>query len=856
MKKLFTSLFALVASVGTMFAYDNVKIGKLRYNLDDEKKTAEVISSSNYYSGDIVIPSSVEYKTITYNVTSIGISAFYSCSGLTSVTIPNSVTSIGDSAFYSCSSLSSIEIPNSVSNIGNHVFNYCRGLTSVTIPNSVTSIGDNAFSHCRGLTSVTIPNSVTSIGGSAFYGCTGLTSPIYNTHVFAFMPTTYSGSYTIPLGIESIVGFDYCTGLTSVTIPNSVTSIGGSAFAGCRGLKSIDIPNSVTSIGEGAFAFCSSLRSITIPNSVTSIGNSVFYFCTGLTSVTIPNSVTSIGNGAFRDCTGLRSIEIPNSVTSIGRSAFYGCTGLRSIEIPNSVTSIGSYAFSGCTGLTSVTIPNSVTSIGEGAFSHCTGLTSVTIPNSVTSIGESAFSGCTGLTTIEIPNSVTSIGDQAFRGCTGLNSVTCLAPTPPSLGESVFGDIKDIQSIPLYVFKESASFYKESDQWRDFNVKLLDPDIYTITASAQNGIVEGAGTFWEDTTIQLLAIPKEGYVFQKWSDGITINPRPIMVSENAAYEAEFVEKESIPTGDVKLPYSEPFSSEMGKFSIKDVNLGGLNYVWILTSDYGMKASAYVNKSFATESWLVSPLISLYNTKDIVLSFDHAVNKGTTANLRVKISTDLGESWSDLTVPNWPAGTNWDFVSTSLSLDAYTNNVIQIAFAYKSTTSNCPTWEIKNFSVKGTVTPEQPLPIDVESKETSADVTWLTISNANTYELIIRDKDGNVVCSIIFDAEGHAQSVNHYAPSLDKSSQQAQTNDFAYTVTGLTSNTDYNFILVAKDDDDKVVTTYSGSFRTKGSTQSIEDIHVDSDKPVKVLMDGHIYILRGEHVYDVGGKRVK
>ena len=310
-KKLFTLLLAVAASVGIMFA-EPVQIGDLYYNLDATSQTAEVTYRySGEYSGDIVIPSSVTYNSVSYSVTSIGEWAFGRCSGLTSVTIGNSVTSIGEWAFYECT-----------------------GLTSVTIPNSVTSIGFAAFVECTGLTSVTIPNSVTSIGESAFGYCSGLTSPVYNAQVFAYMPTSYSGAYTIPDGIESIAG---------------------SAFESCRGLTSVTIPNSVTSIGNSAFYNCSGLISVTIGNSVTSIGNNAFRGCTGLTSIEIPNSVTSIGNSAFSGCSGLTSVTIGNSVTSIGEWGFYECTGLTSVTIGNSVTSIGDFAFSGCSGLTSVT---------------------------------------------------------------------------------------------------------------------------------------------------------------------------------------------------------------------------------------------------------------------------------------------------------------------------------------------------------------------------------------------------------------------------------------------------------------------------------------------------------------------
>ena len=179
--------------------------------------------------------------------------------------------------------------------------------------------------------------------------------------------------------------------IKSVSIGDSVTSIGDLAFSDCYSLTSVTIPDSVTSIGESAFSVCDSLMSVTIPDSVTSIGNWAFHHCTSLTSVTIPDSVTSIGEDAFSDCNSLTSVMIGNSVTSIGRSVFESCTSLTSMTIGNRVTSIGKMAFYNCTSLTSVTIPDSVTSIGEGAFADCSAMESVTIPASVTSIGNAAF---------------------------------------------------------------------------------------------------------------------------------------------------------------------------------------------------------------------------------------------------------------------------------------------------------------------------------------------------------------------------------------------------------------------------------------------------------------------------------
>ena len=225
--------------------------------------------------------------------------------------IPNSVDSIHNYAFWNCNFLTSITIPNSLKSIGYWSFGNCSSLTSIVIPNSVTSIGEEAFRGCTSLTSVSLGDGITSVGDNAFHNCYSLIAPIYNTHVFARLPSSYSGAYTIPDGIESIAG---------------------GAFASCRSLTSITIPNSVTSIGKEAFYVCSkSLTSVTIGNSVTSIGDRAFASCRSLTSVTIPNSVTSIGEYAFLSCSELTSVVIGNGVTNLGQNVFSGCTKLYAV---------------------------------------------------------------------------------------------------------------------------------------------------------------------------------------------------------------------------------------------------------------------------------------------------------------------------------------------------------------------------------------------------------------------------------------------------------------------------------------------------------------------------------------------
>ena len=238
----------------------------------------------------------------------------------------------------------------------------------------------------------------------------------------------YEGYPTISIKKEA---FSDCTSLTSIIIPDSVSSIGDSAFLGCSSLKNVTIGKNVRSIGIDAFKNCTLLINITIPDSVTSIGDSSFSGCTSLKSVTIGKNVRSIGFSVFRNCTSLTSITIPNTITSIGDSMFYYCTSLASITIPDSVTTIGDRAFYYCTSLSNIKIPEGIKIIGENTFYYCASLTDIAIPNSVTRIESNAFSHCAKLKSIIIPKSVTYIGNSAFCD-SGLLMIYCEAESKPA----------------------------------------------------------------------------------------------------------------------------------------------------------------------------------------------------------------------------------------------------------------------------------------------------------------------------------------------------------------------------------------------------------------------------------------
>ena len=336
MKKIFTffaavALLAIFAPTARAYDFSYTYGGQtLYYNLiaGNAVVTYQNSSSPRYtnLNGALTIPETVTYNGTTYPVTYIDANAFYSCNGLTSVTIPNSVTTIGQNAFYYCSGLTSVAIGNSVTTIGQHAFYRCDHLTSVTIPSSVTSIGQDAFDIYYSIVDFYYTGDIVG-------WCFNSTSPIESPRP----------RYNLYIN-NSLV--------TNLVIPETVTSL-VSTFRGCQSLTSVTIPNSVTSIGKDAFCGCYGLTSVTIPNSVTTIGNYAFYGCSGLTSLTIPNSVTSIGDYAFKHCTGLSSIS--NLATSIGKGAFSGCTGLTTLNISGYVDQ---GAFYGCTGLTTLTIDN------------------------------------------------------------------------------------------------------------------------------------------------------------------------------------------------------------------------------------------------------------------------------------------------------------------------------------------------------------------------------------------------------------------------------------------------------------------------------------------------------------------
>lgn len=375
-----------------------------------------------------------------YTVTAIGSSAFAS-SAVTSVVILDSVTSIGDSAFKNCSQLASVTLSQKLTSIGTYTFDGCGQLGSLELPASLTSIGVDTF-YGSGLTSITIPSTVTKIGEAAFQSCKSLKEVKFE-----------AGNKYRKFEMGEKVFFE-CTNLTTINLPEDLKSIPAYTFSECSSLTNLGLPESLTSIGEYAFSG-NGLTSVTIPSKVTEVGGYAFANNNSLLHVTFQDGdeyrETRIGSGVFSGCKKLETLILPNSLKEIGSSAFKGCEWLTSVELPDKVTSVENSAFSGCERLVNLTLSAELTSIGGHAFDGCS-LTNVTIPGKVKTVGYYAFANNSSLLKVEFLKGdkyrETTIGDYAFYECSKMKTLT-LPESLKSIGGYAFYDCKRLESLKI-----------------------------------------------------------------------------------------------------------------------------------------------------------------------------------------------------------------------------------------------------------------------------------------------------------------------------------------------------------------------------------------------------------------------
>ena len=532
------------------------------------------------------------------SVTIVGKNAFQYCSALESITLPENLITIDHYAFYGCDLLTEIHLPETVTSIGNYAF-CCESLTKINIPASVTSIGDGTFSYCSALESLVLPEGITSIGTKAFHGCYNLkvsipesltsagselggtllcaidssaaktlsksgnkfTDPAYpalklyynsDASVLALYDCSSSaeGAIIVPDAVTKLdrYAFYYDTHITSVTLPDNITSIDSRWFYECSfsihyrldsqtaialtkagmpkyaydgltietkqntdgtltitvtgaktDLTEVIIPQGVTAIGANAFKDHTALRSVSIPDSVTSIASS-FFGCTALEDVTLPQGLTAISAFAFSGCSVLKTIALPDSIVSIGSEAFRNCIALESIEIPANVTSIGSGAFDNCKMLTEVVLPEGLTALSASAFEECAMLASVTLPKTLTSIGEEAFYKCSALKAITLPDGITTVGSRAFGNCPA--TLYCAIDSDTGVALSRAGNRFTLPGYEILSLKAENSSTEKP--W----VTITACSTNAVNVTIPNGVTHiGSSSFSGCTQLESISLP-------------------------------------------------------------------------------------------------------------------------------------------------------------------------------------------------------------------------------------------------------------------------------------------------------------------------------------------------------------
>ncbi|MBR6808143.1 MAG: leucine-rich repeat protein, partial [Clostridia bacterium] len=416
---------------------------------------------------------SLKTLDLPYGVTTLGTKCFSECMALTRVELPDSITTVDGSVFALDHNITYIKLSAGMYEIPDSMFFAMNGLKTVIIPNGIKKIGDTAFRRCGGITSISIPAQISYIGTAAFSDCTKLQN-IYvdsaNQHFTSVNGVLYSkdmktlvcypggkyGSYTIPEGVTTLAyGSFGSSGVTSVTFPSTLKTIGTYSFAWCKYLSSAYIPKSVTTVGDSAFGWCTNLRTAVFYGDNVTLDWHVFDGCTALTSVVLPSKLTELNTGLFDDCTSLTSINIPSTVTRIGDSAFSGCTGLKSLTLHENIHYIGYDAFWKCTKLERITYKGNIYEIDFRAFYGCTSLSVLRFCGTLSGVDSTAFSDIT-------LKAVYFDSQSAVNGIYGNGAFGGLLKNAKSIGVA-----QSVNTIPSYVknnftYKSAFSYEGQS----------------------------------------------------------------------------------------------------------------------------------------------------------------------------------------------------------------------------------------------------------------------------------------------------------------------------------------------------------------------------------------------------------
>ena len=534
--------------------------------------------------------SSLASVTFGSSVTTIGNVAFEGCSSLTSLHIPNSVTMIGNWAFCNCTSLNSLYIGSSVAYILQNTFSGCNnvhyihynarsascsyysagsyqsslpvsGLAQLVVGDSVQTLSQYAFANATLLDSVYIGSGVSAIDANAFSGTT-------NVHYLHFNSNLFTDA-TFPRA-----AFASFANLTQLIVGNNVQYIPSSAFANKTHLQQVTFSSSVVSIGDSAFYNCSALQGpLQLPATLTTFGSSAFQNCSHINgSLLLPATLQSIGSKAFAGCSKIAgSLNIPSSVQYMGSAAFSNCDSLLTLTTNGSLA-IPDNAFNSCDRLFQVTLAPSTPAVGNSAFRDCVRLSDISLGNSLSSIGNRAFQGCIRLSSVALPSTLETIGDSAFYSCLQMGGVLTFPSTISSIGNYAFANTLPITQIvmrgsippsiyantfasaplttPVYVPCGATLNYMVTDHWEDF-LNFIESAPFSLSLSVNDTTMGSAVVLQQPTCTNyqaiIQALADSGFHFLHWADGITTNPRQVLLSSDTSFTAIFVSDNSLIT---------------------------------------------------------------------------------------------------------------------------------------------------------------------------------------------------------------------------------------------------------------------------------------------------------------------
>lgn len=458
---------------------------------------------------EVRIPKSI--KTIQYDYGfREHIGPFGYCSSLRTIYFQEGITEIPDNLFAECTGLIEISIPETVKDIGTNAFKNCSNLKKVQLLDGLINIKDNAF-NTTALEEIVIPDTVASIGGLAFYNCKSMTSLKLSSNI------RFLG--------ENAFGKDIL--LNNVKIPKSLNECQLSfsqegPFANCSNLSDIEFEQEITKIPKGLFGSCTGLTQITIPDTVVSIDQEAFARCVNLQNITFDNNLKSIGNGAFGRCNSLTQIVIPDAVQTIGITTFSNCEKLKEVKMPKACTYVPEAMFQNCTALNNITFSNNTIEISQNAFDSCTALVQINLPNKVQIIRHDAFINCKNLKTLRLAESLKTIERQAFYGCEALSEMTILEELT-LIGENAFSNCKSLQTLKLPDSLETLEAYAFSNCDKLASVSL-GAGIKTIPDYC----------FYADPEVKKIILPQQVTAIGKYAFGNCTKLTDITINRNVS----------------------------------------------------------------------------------------------------------------------------------------------------------------------------------------------------------------------------------------------------------------------------------------------------------------------------------